>query len=205
MDSAAAFRDNTFMISPVQFVRCAFAGVAFLATSALGPTAAFCASDSSLLGRQSPEWSELEWLNSPPLHLRELVGKVVLVRWWTAPHCPYCRATAPALNEFHGEYHQRGLEVIGIYHHKSPEPLTHGAVKQHAARLGFEFPIAIDRDWRLLKQWWLDRGEERWTSVSFLLDRRGVVRHIHPGGQYVKGDPEYAALKAKIEELLAEK
>ena len=33
--------------------------------------------------------------------LDALAGKVVLVRWWTAPTCPYCAATAPALNEFH--------------------------------------------------------------------------------------------------------
>jgi peroxiredoxin len=109
------------------------------------------------------------------------------------------------LNEFQREFRERGLEVIGFYHHKSPEPLTDEAVKQHARRLGLEFPIAIDPEWRTLKQWWLDRGGERWTSVSFLLDRRGVVRHIHPGGQYVKGDEDYVAMKSKIEELLAEK
>ena len=163
------------------------------------------AAEPSLLGRKAPEWNNLTWLNSGPLSLAKLEGKVVLIRWWTAPHCPYCRATAPALNEFHRSYAERGLQVLGFYHHKSPEPLSLDAVKQHAQRLGFEFPIAIDPQWRTLKQWWLDRGEERWTSVSFLLDRRGVVRHIHPGGEYVKGDPDYAALKAKIEQLLAEK
>ena len=41
--------------------------------------------------------------------------------------------------------------------------------------------------------------------VTFLVDRQGIVRFIHPGGQYVKGDKGYAAIKAKIEELLDEK
>jgi hypothetical protein len=41
--------------------------------------------------------------------------------------------------------------------------------------------------------------------VSFLLDREGRIRHIHPGGQYVKGDADYDAMKRKIEELLAER
>ena len=205
MDNAAALHHTTSVIAAEQCLRRAFAGVALIALAAVGAPTASGATEDSLLGRKAPEWLGPEWLNAPPRALRELAGKVVLVRWWTAPHCPYCRATAPALNEFHREFRERGLEVIGFYHHKSPEPLTHGAVKQYAARLGFEFPIAIDPDWRTLKQWWLDRGEERWTSVSFLLDRRGVVRHIHPGGEYVKGDPDYAALKAKIEQLLAEK
>ena len=161
--------------------------------------------DGSLLGQNAPEWSGLTWLDSEQRSLEKLKGKVVLIRWWTAPHCPYCRATAPALNEFHQAYRERGLQVLGFYHHKSSEPLSPAVVQQHAQRLGFEFPIAIDPQWRTLKQWWLDRGEERWTSVSFLLDRHGVVRHIHPGGEYVKGDADYATLKAKIEELLAEK
>ena len=75
----------------------------------------------------------------------------------------------------------------------------------HARRLGFQFPIAVDPQWRTLESWWLKNRDERWTSVSFLLDRRGVVRHIHPGGQYVKGDADYAAMKATIEELLRER
>ena len=161
--------------------------------------------ESSLLGQKPPDWGSLTWIDSEPRSLAQLKGKVVLIRWWTAPHCPYCRATAPALNEFQRTYQERGLAVIGFYHHKSAEPLTSEAVKRHAQRLGFEFPIAIEPQWRTLRRWWLDRGEERWTSVSFLLDRRGVVRHIHPGGQYEKGDADYAALRAKIEELLAEK
>jgi len=159
----------------------------------------------TLLGRNAPDWSGLRWVDSPPVQLPELAGKVVLIRWWTAPGCPYCRATAPALNAFHREYRDRGLAVMGFYHHKSPEPLAPAAVKEHVRRLGFEFPVAIDPEWRNLKKWWLDGGSENWTSVSFLLDRRGVVRHIHPGGQYVKGDEDYRVMKAKIEELLAEK
>jgi hypothetical protein len=65
--------------------------------------------------------------------------------------------------------------------------------------------VAIDPEWRTLKQWWLHDEDRDWTSVSFLIDRKGVVRHIHRGGQYVKGDGEYAQMRRKIEELLAEK
>ena len=41
--------------------------------------------------------------------------------------------------------------------------------------------------------------------MSFLIDRKGVIQHIHRGGQYVKGDKDYEVLKKKIEKLLAEK
>lgn len=162
------------------------------------------AESGSLLGQKAPEWESPLWLNSPPLSLEKLRGKVVLIRWWTAPGCPYCSATAPALHEFQQQHRDAGLVVLGFYHHKSPEPFTPESVMSHAKRLGFEFPIAVDPQWQTLNRWWLNSGREQWTSVSFLLDRKGVVRHIHPGGQYVKGDAAYAAMKAKIEELIAE-
>ena len=73
-----------------------------------------------------------------------------------------------------------------------------------AARFGFRFPVAIDREWRTLRAWWLSKTDYKFTSVSFLIDRRGVIRHIHSGGQYRSGDPEHAQLQAAIEKLLDE-
>jgi len=163
------------------------------------------AAQDSLIGTRPSEWNVTNWFNSAPLTLEGLRGKVVLVRWWTAPTCPYCRATAPALNEFHEKYSARGLQVIGFYHHKGNEPLRIEDVKKYSENFGFKFPVAIDPDWKTLRRWWLNHDEAQWTSVSFLLDRKGVIRHIHPGGQYVKGDADYEALKNKIEELLKEK
>jgi thiol-disulfide isomerase/thioredoxin len=129
---------------------------------------------------------------------------VALVRWWTAPGCPYCAATAPSLNEFHAHYKDKGLVVVGLYHHKSDAPLDPAQAKGSAEEFGFRFPVAIDPGWKALKRWWLDGGDRKWTSVSFLLDRRGVVRFVHPGGRYARGDRDYDALKAKVEELLKE-
>jgi peroxiredoxin len=157
-----------------------------------------------LIGTQAPEWQVSDWANSKPLALKDLAGKVVLVRWWTAPGCPFCALTAPALNEFHRDYKGRGLVVLGFYHHKAETPLSAERVQRSAEKLGFRFPVAVDRDWKTLKRWWLDKHERAWTSVTFLIDRKGVIRHVHPGGCYVKGDKDYEALRAKIEELLKE-
>ncbi|OAI56404.1 hypothetical protein AYO49_04405 [Verrucomicrobiaceae bacterium SCGC AG-212-N21] len=158
-----------------------------------------------IIGQQPSEWNLEHWLNGKPQKLEDLRGKVVLVRWWTAPDCPYCAATAPALNEFYKSYHDRGLAVVGVYHHKSSAPLRLEDVRGYVEKFGFQFPVAVDPEWRTLKQWWLGKGAGDWTSVTFLLDRTGHIRHIHPGGQYVKGDAGYDAMKRKIEELLAEK
>ncbi len=159
--------------------------------------------DERPIGTSPPEWNVQHWMNSAPLTLGGLRGHVVLVRWWTAPDCPYCRATAPALNELYRDLHGRGLEVIGFYHHKSDDPLRVDDVKKYAQDFGFKFPVAIDTDWRTLKSWWLNRTRP-FTSVSFLIDRRGVIRFIHPGGQYVKGDQDYVAIRTTIDRLLLE-
>lgn len=157
-----------------------------------------------LLGQPAREWHVEHWLNSAPLSLPSLRGQVVLVRWWTAPDCPFCAATAPALNEFDHSYRARGLRVIGFYHHKSNDPLRVEDVAHYADTFHFAFPIAVDPQWQTLRDWWLGHGRHKFTSVSFLIDRRGVIRHIHPGGQYVKGDAAYAKLQQMIQTLLAE-
>lgn len=164
----------------------------------------------SLIGTKPPEFKEIFWLSETPMHLSDLRGKIVLIRWWTASECPYCAASAPALNGFVEEFGDRGLVVIGLYHHKSDKPLTAKFVEEQYNRLGFQFPIGIDWGWRNLKTWWLISGERHWTSVSFLLDHEGIIHYIHPGGSYSaevvevfpKAQEDYNTLRSKIIHLL---
>lgn len=164
--------------------------------------------EAALIGTTPPEWHPERWLNSAPRTLASLRGSVVLVRWWTAG-CPYCSATAPALRELHRSYGSRGLQVIGMYHHKEDTPFDPKVYTDTAEKYGFTFPIAFDPEWRDFHSWMRDaKGnavDTGWTSVSFVLDKHGVVRHVHPGGQYVDGDAAHAELVAVIERLLAEK
>ena len=160
--------------------------------------------DDKLIGTKATEWQLTNWINSKPLTLKGQRGKVVLVRWWTGDGCPFCAATAPALKQFHARYSGKGLVVLGIYHHKGKGPLKKDKVKETVKDFGFQFPVAIDPDWQTLKRWWLKDAERKWTSVSFLIDRKGVIRHIHPGGSYRKGDKAYRTMQNKIEELLKE-
>lgn len=164
-----------------------------------------------LIGRPAPEWGTLAWLNSQPLQLDALADKVVLIRWWTDT-CPFCSRSAPALNEFHDTFKDKGLVVIGMYHPKPPGPRRQKTLEKAVKRLGFEFPIALDMDWKILRRYWLAKGRHRWTSVSFLIDKQGNIRYIHPGGEYYKEEDEtrteaqrdYDELKATIEQLIAE-
>ena len=80
------------------------------------------------------------------------------------------------------------LRVIGIFHPKPPGDRSVERLRRATERFGFTFPVALDADWIALHRWWLDHEVQAWTSVSFLVDKQGVVRYVHPGGEYHLGE-----------------
>jgi peroxiredoxin len=159
-----------------------------------------------LVGKPAPAWQASDWMNSPALSLTDLQGKVVLVRWFTSKECPYCNVTAPALNQLDDDFRAKGLVVVGMYHHKDDEhPLDIAKVRSAVVEdYGFKFPVAVDRDWRTLHRWWLDARKRDFTSVSFLIDKKGVIRRVHPGGAMTLGSKDYREMRGAIERLLAQ-
>ncbi len=168
-----------------------------------------------LIGTAAPAFAgDLQWIHGEPRTLESLRGDVVYVRFWTDT-CPYCQASAPGLARLHERYSERGLTVLGLYH---PKPrgakMDVDAVKRRVQELGMEFSIASDPRWDTLDRWWLraGEGERRATSVSFILDRAGVIRWIHPGPELHPGGPpdheqcraDFADAERVIEALLAD-
>jgi peroxiredoxin len=167
---------------------------------------------SELVGRPAPRFDLKKWVNSPPLEIADLRGKVVLVRWWTKD-CPFCEATAPALRKLQRDYAGRGFQTIGIYHPKPPGDWDMSRLEAATKEKEFTFPVALDADWTALNRWWLNQ-ERDWTSVSFLLDRQGIIRYVHPGGEFHEGTEgglerhetcrrDLHVIEAKISQLLA--
>lgn len=163
--------------------------------------------DDSLTGvldQPAPPWQVSQWFNSPPLSLEQLRGKVVFVRWFMGPSCPFCSATAPTLRALHERYAAKGLAVIGMYHHKEETPLDPEQVEGWVKHYGYQFPVAIDKDWTTLRRWWLDGHDRSYTSASFLIDKAGVVRRVHLGGTIAPQGDDMNAITADIERLLAQ-
>lgn len=171
---------------------------------------------SDRIGAAAPPFRFDGWLNSAPLTLEDLRGQVVLVRWWTDT-CPFCASSAPALRALYEQYSARGLAVIGVFHPKGgrDEPLDVARVRRAVESRQFLFPVAIDWDWRTgtLRDWWLTGPERPATSVTFLLDRSGIIRFVHPGMEYHDADgaeghamcvDDMASIRAAIERLIAE-
>lgn len=168
------------------------------------------------IGIQAPPFKFDGWINTQPLTLEDLKGQVVLVRWWTET-CPFCASSAPALRQLYDEYSDKGLVIIGVYHPKAgrDDLLDVQRVQRAVDAREFKFPIGIDWDWRnrTLKDWWLTGPEREYTSVTFILDKSGVIQFIHPGMEYHEDNGselhtmcvnDMGRIRAAIERLIAE-
>lgn len=159
-------------------------------------------SAAELLGQPARAWSFDRWVDSAPLTLASLRGKVVLVRWFNTG-CRYCGNTLPSLEALRTRYAGQGLVVVGVFHPKPIHHVTDAFVRRTARKLGFNGPLAVDEQWTTLNRWWLANHPDRnWTSVSFLIDRDGIVRWAQGGGEYHPSqDPRHAACDASYAEL----
>lgn len=169
-------------------------------------------SDASvLIGTVPRDLPPIHWLDGVSRSLRSLADNVVVIRSFTNA-CPFCAATMPALEKIYSDYRDRGVLVLGIYHPKPPRAVPSADVARFSRSLGVTFPIGLDLEWQLVESWWLGRTEGTWTSVTWVLDRTGTIRYVHPGGEYHSdgGDDhercreDEDALRRVIEQLLAE-
>jgi len=167
-------------------------------------------SPADVLDRPARAWSFDRWVDSKPLTLESLHGKVVLIRWFNTG-CKYCGNTLPALETLRTRYAGRGLVVVGVYHPNPIGKVSDAFVKKTSQELGFHGPVAVDETWSTLDRWWLAGHDGRnWTSVSFLIDRDGIVRWAHGGGEYhpstdlrhARCDVSYAELERTLRRLL---
>src|ERR1700744_2606006 len=92
----------------------------------------------------APEFSGIDkWLNSEPLTLQQLRGKVVLVDFWTYS-CINCIHTLPQVESWHEKYKDKGLVVIGVHTPEYAFEHDTGKVSAAIAQYGLRYPIAQD-------------------------------------------------------------
>ena len=115
------------------------------------------------------------WLNSPALTSESLRGKVVLVDFWTFD-CINCQHSIPHVNEWAKKYEKDGLVVIGVHTPEYPYERVIDNVRKSVARLGLNYPIAIDNDYAI----WRAFDNQYWPA-HYLVDARGQIRYSHFG------------------------
>lgn len=67
----------------------------------------------NLIGQKAPELIIQQWIDSRPLTIKELRGKVVFLDFF-GPWCGPCRAMFPHIKKLYQDYHDKGLVVIGV-------------------------------------------------------------------------------------------
>jgi cytochrome c biogenesis protein CcdA/thiol-disulfide isomerase/thioredoxin len=119
------------------------------------------------------------WINSPPLTMSGLRGKVVLVDFWTYS-CVNCLRTLPFVEKLYQTYEPDGLVVVGV---STPEfafehipANVEAAVQAH----GLTYPIALDNNYDT----WDAFDNDSWPA-EYLIDKSGNLRNINLGeGDY---------------------
>ena len=133
------------------------------------------------------------WINSQPLVMDKLKGKVVVLDFWTYT-CINCLRTIPYVERWHEKYSDSGLVVIGVH---TPEFLFEAElnnVKKAVKDLGITYPVALDSD----HETWEAYTNSYWPS-KYLIDKEGNVVHV------LFGEGGYSDFEGRIQEALGVK
>jgi thiol-disulfide isomerase/thioredoxin len=130
----------------------------------------------------APEFPQkTQWIQSEPLKLADLRGRVVIVQFWTFG-CINCIHNYPVYKAWQEKYADKAVTI-----------------SSKARENGLKFPIAIDNDKRIWKDW----DNHAWPSI-YLVDKKGRVRYNWEGELHLE-NPEARQFAARIDDLLAEK
>ena len=116
-----------------------------------------------------------DWINSPPLTLAGLKGKVVLVEFWafSCDNCVKSRAWVQSLEHSGGS---DGLVVVGVHTPELPGERSADAVRKAVVRLGIHYPVMLDQD----SSYWNALHVQYWPTFC-LIGRNGLLYACVPG------------------------
>ena len=140
----------------------------------------------------APELANGSWINSEPLTLKDLRGRVVLIEFWTFG-CYNCRNALPFVKGWHDRYREKGLTVIGVHSPEFEEERKVENLRRAVSSLGITYPVVADNDY----QTWNAYHVEAWPT-TFLLDKQGRIRWMYVG------EGNYDEAERVIQKLLAE-
>ncbi len=150
--------------------------------------------------RDAPEFTETApaaWINSPPLHLAGLRGKVVLIDVWTF-ECWNCYRSFPWLKSVETRFGPEGLVVVGVHSPEFDRERDPASVAAKVREFGLDHPVMIDNDMR----YWKALGNRFWPAF-YLIDRQGRIRERFVGETHT-GEPQAQRIETAIADLLTE-
>jgi thiol-disulfide isomerase/thioredoxin len=158
-----------------------------IAVCGIGPRAV-----RAFVGMAAPEMTGSVWINSEPISLADLRGKVGLVEFWTFG-CHNCRNVEPWIKKWHEKFVEQGLVVVGVHSPEFAYEKDIDAVKRYVRQKRITYAVAVDNDFSL----WNRYANHYWPAI-YLIDKRGIIRYDR------FGEGGYAETEQTIRRLLAE-
>ena len=141
--------------------------------------------------RAAPDFVGIDsWLNSSPLKIADLRGKIVLIDFWTYG-CYNCVNTLPYVTRLYDNYKDKGLVVIGIHTPEFPFERSTGNVKAALKRHGIQYPVAQDNEYATWNAY-----RNRYWPAQYIVDQSGKIVFEHAG------EGQYEEIERKIQKLL---
>lgn len=142
------------------------------------------------IGSKMPDCKLTSSIDAQGYDLQQFHGKVLYVDFW-ASWCPPCAESFPFLNGLDRDLKDSGLQVIGVNLDQVPDDAMVFLNKYPA-----NFTVVADAGEKCAKDF-----DVKAMPSSYLIDRNGVIRHVHLGFR----SGEAGELRALAEQLLAEK
>jgi peroxiredoxin len=140
------------------------------------------------LEKAAPDFT-LKSISNNNIKLSEQAGNVVLLNFW-ASWCAPCRKEMPLLNDLHNKYKALGFSVIGVNVEQETD-----LAKSFISSYPVDFPVLLDDSNKASKLYDVSA-----MPTTVIIDRNGVVRHLHKG--YQAGDEK--AYQKMVKQLLRE-
>jgi peroxiredoxin len=132
------------------------------------------------------------WINSPPLTMAGLRGKVVLIDFWEYT-CINCIRTFDDNKKWWDRYHKYGFEIIGVHDPEFDIAYPPEHVRAAVKRFGLPYPVVVDDSFAI----WKAYRNSTWPN-RFLVDAKGYVRYNRAG------EGADSAFEHAIQDLLRE-
>ena len=132
----------------------------------------------------------VEWINSGPITLEQLKGKIVLLDFWTYC-CINCHHILPTLARLEEKF-KNELVIIGVHSGKFDAERNSENIRRKVAEYRIKHPVVNDAEMKI----WERFGVQSWPTIVL----------IAPDGKFYKsgsGELPFDVLNREIEKLAA--
>jgi thiol-disulfide isomerase/thioredoxin len=139
------------------------------------------------------------FINTEGVSIGENLGeKVVLLEFWTYS-CFNCQNVQPYLNQWHEEYEDDGLLVIGVHRPEFEFEKDPASVQTAVEEADIRYPVVLDNN----SATW-DAYDNRYWPARYLIDADGFIRYQHFGeGAYEENEEEIQKLLKEKDQVLS--